>query len=378
MKGINSRLARTLVIAAFAGLALAGLAACGRSSSEDSGGSAGISEDSIKVGGTFPFTGPLAVYGSLSKGFESYLSAVNAEGGVDGRKIEYTALDDAYDPSKTVANVRRLVQQEDSFMVVDFGAGPISARPFVQASETPQFIFGGLPYESEYSFSRSFWPQIEWEGEIYGQYIAENFPDAKVGTLSVNNDIAVALVEGLKRGLGKDASDFVKDVRYEPTEVDLSSQVNALRSAGVDTLVTIVTGTTEIQMLKYVKQIDWNPNLFLYSGTVSKKAIFEPAGKAATEGIYSAMWLKDPSDPKWESSSELADYRANVEKYGHGANPSDILVANGYAGAQAVVQALEEMKEESGQGFIEALEAFPATSIPLLQSGVEFKAGPEE
>jgi branched-chain amino acid transport system substrate-binding protein len=378
MKHVNSKLLRWVVAAVVAVAAVAGLAACGRSSSEESGGSAGISEGAIKIGATFPFTGPLAVYGGLSKGFESYVSSVNAKGGVNGRKIEYTALDDAYDPSRVVANVRRLVQNEDNFMVVDFGLGPISARPFVQGTETPQFLFGGLPYDSQYSFTRSWWPHAAWEGEIYGRYIAENITDPKVGTLAINNEIAGAMAEGVKTGLGGDASDLVKDIRYEPTEVDLSSQINTLRSAGVNALVCIVTGTTEIQMLKYIHQIGWHPKLFLYSGTVSKQSIFEPAGKAATEGIYSAMWLKDPSDPQWEHSSELAGYRADVEKYGHGADPSDILVANGYAAAQAVVQGLEEMKEETGKSFIEALESFPPTSLPLLQSGVQLKAGPQE
>lgn len=354
------------------------LAACGRSGSDGASSSAqGVTGRSIALGATLPFSGPLAVYGGLWKGFAAYINAVNAQGGVNGRTISTTTLDDAYDPSRVASNVRKLVQQDRSFLVVDFGAGPLIVRPFLEQARTPQFILGGLAYDPKYPLTRSWWPEIPWEASVYGSYIARSVKNPKVATLAINNEVAPALVGGVKKGLGAKASSFVSDVRYEPTQVDLSSQINKLRAAGVNSLVCLVTGAAEIEMLKYIHQIGWHPKLFLYSAAVSRKAIFENAGAAASKGVYSAMWLKDPSDPTWKASPALASYRQDVAKYGGGADPDDIIVANGYAAAQAVVGALKTMKNPTQEGFIKALDGYPRTSLALLHDGIQLKPGPD-
>jgi branched-chain amino acid transport system substrate-binding protein len=262
-------------------------------------------------------------------------------------------------------------------MVVDFGAGPLSARAFAESTKTPQYILGGLAYDKQYPMTRSWWPEIPWEGAVDGQFIAKNVPNPKVATIAVNNEVAPALVAGVKSGLGDKKSAFVKDVRYEATQVDLSAQVNKLRASGVNALVCLVTGATEVQLLKYIHQIGWHPKLFLYSGTVSRKSIFEPAGLANAKDVYAAMWLKDPSDPKWAKDTNLAEYRADIAKYGKGADAADIVAANGYAAAQAVVKALGTMEDPTQEGFIKALDAFPATPLPLLQPGITLKPGPD-
>jgi len=359
-------------------LACSLLAACGRAGDNSSGASAqGVTARTIKLGATLPFSGPLAVYGGLWKGFDAYVKSVNAQGGVNGRTIDTTVLDDAYDPSRVASNVRKLVQQDKSFLVVDFGAGPLVVRPFLEQARTPQFILGGLAYDARYPLTRSWWPEIPWEASVYGSYIARTVKDPKVATLAINNEVAPALVAGVKQGLGEKASAFSQDVRYEATQVDLSSQINKLRAAGVNALVTLVTGATEIQMLQYMNQINWHPKLFLYSAAVSRKAILEKAGSAAAKGVYSAMWLKDPSDPRWAASSTLAGYRRDVARYGGGADANDIIVANGYAAAQAVVGALRTMDDPTQEGFVAALDRYPETTLDLLQPGIRLKPGPD-
>src|SRR3990170_1104036 len=108
----NARIAWLVLLAA---LALA-LAACGRDDEDGDGGSdPGVTEDTIKLGGSYPFSGPASAYRSIEQGAQAYFASVNAKGGVDGREIEFVTLDDAYEPPKAVQNARRLIQEEQVF-----------------------------------------------------------------------------------------------------------------------------------------------------------------------------------------------------------------------------------------------------------------------
>jgi branched-chain amino acid transport system substrate-binding protein len=122
------------------------LTACGRGSDD---AVRGVTDTKITIGGTFPFTGPLATAGALSKGFSAYVGAVNAAGGVNGRKIDYKPLDDAYDPSRVASNARRLVQQDEVFALITALGPAVTIRSFLEQQKTPQFNMGGLSAMSD-------------------------------------------------------------------------------------------------------------------------------------------------------------------------------------------------------------------------------------
>jgi branched-chain amino acid transport system substrate-binding protein len=69
----------------------------------------GASDNEIKIGNTAPYSGPLSALGALGKSFGAYFDKVNAEGGINGRKIKFITLDDGYNPAKTLEQVRKLV-----------------------------------------------------------------------------------------------------------------------------------------------------------------------------------------------------------------------------------------------------------------------------
>src|SRR5512133_1758049 len=88
----------------------------------------GISATEIKVGGVFPFSGPASSIGLVGKGLVAYIQLVNDRGGINGRKINYIAYDDAYSPPKAVEHVRKLVESDEvSFMFGQLGTPGISA-----------------------------------------------------------------------------------------------------------------------------------------------------------------------------------------------------------------------------------------------------------
>ena len=75
--------------------------------------SPGASDTEIRIGQTMPYSGPISAYGAIGRAQMSYFDKVNAEGGINGRKVNFISLDDGYNPAKTVENTRRLVEQDE-------------------------------------------------------------------------------------------------------------------------------------------------------------------------------------------------------------------------------------------------------------------------
>src|SRR4051794_21890966 len=89
----------------------------------------GVNATEIKVGATFPFSGPASALGNVGKALIAYVEYINDKGGVNGRKIKLIALDDAYSPSKSVEQTRKLVESEEvAFLFSPLGTASISAN----------------------------------------------------------------------------------------------------------------------------------------------------------------------------------------------------------------------------------------------------------
>ena len=221
----------------------------------------GISDTEIKIGGSFSYTGPLAATAPLGQGMAAYFKAVNDQGGVNGRKITFVAYDDAYDPAKLAENARKLNEQDKVFAFTGFGGTNIGIRDYMNRAKLPHvFIMAGnspLGEVDKFPFTRAWWPDIRYEGAIDTRFILDNVPNPKIGTLMLNNDLANSETAGIKKTLGAQAESLVVTT-YEPTQVDVSSQVLQLREAGVTALIT-QGGVQTINAVKYMNQIDWKP-----------------------------------------------------------------------------------------------------------------------
>src|SRR5690606_19907745 len=77
----------------------------------------GANDKTIKIGHIVPYSGPVSAYGTIGKSIVAYFAKVNDDGGINGRKVEVISLDDAYNPAKTVEAARKLVEQEEVFLL---------------------------------------------------------------------------------------------------------------------------------------------------------------------------------------------------------------------------------------------------------------------
>ena len=371
------RWAAVLLVTALAGAGCAGGAA---PAAQTKYPDPGISDTEIKIGGSFSFTGPLAVTAALPQGMAAYFKSVNDQGGVDGRKITFITYDDAYDPAKLAENARKLNEQDKVFAFTSFGGTNIGIRDYMNRAKLPHvFIFAGnspLGESDKYPYTRAWWPDISYEGAIDTRYILDTIPDPKIGTLMLNNDLAASETAGIKNALGDRAAQvLVLQTNYEPSQVDMTGQVNQLRAAGANAILT-QGGTQTINAVKYMDQIGWKPTVFLYAAGSSIKTSLSVIGLEQSKGLLAPLWLKDPSDPQWAGDPKVAEYRTAVQKYGEGADPEDSQTANGYAAGEAFVAALKAMKQPTRQGLMDAIGGIKGLKLDMLQPTVTLNAGP--
>jgi branched-chain amino acid transport system substrate-binding protein len=184
-------------------------------------------------------------------------------------------------------------------------------------------------------------PSYQSEAHIYAKYILKEKPGGKIGVLYQNDDFGKDYLKGLKDGLGPQASMIVAQESYETSEPSIDDHVVRLRAAGVDVFVSITTPKFAAQAIKKLGEVDWHPLHILTSVSASVGAVMQPAGFENSQGILSAVYLKDGADPQWDGDAGMKKFVAFLGKYYPEGDKLDGSMVYGYAIAQTMVKVLE-------------------------------------
>lgn len=360
-------------IAALAGASVL-LAACGGGSSSTDpgetdtaeGSSVGVTDDSIKLGTHMPLTGVAAPgYSEIPTGQKAYFDYVNANGGINGRSIDYTVRDDTYNPATTSQVTNQLVLQDEIFaMIGGLGTPTHSAVvDFLNEEEVPDMFVssGALAWDNpeEYPWTFGWQPNYEVEGKIIGKYIAEEFPDAKVGLFLQGDDFGRDGAAGAKQFL---EDQVVAEVSYTPGNTDVGPQIAELQGAGADFVLGFnVPSYTALSQLVSLR-LNYKPKWF-YSNVGSDVtlvgSLLNRFSKGAVtdggllNGIYTTKYLptvEDVDNPWTELFTDV------WKEHGDGGPMSNFRVY-GMAQAYTMVSALQAAGENlTREGVIQAVE----------------------
>jgi branched-chain amino acid transport system substrate-binding protein len=379
------RSGRIIWLAALVALALA-LAACGRDEEEggDGGADPGITDDSIKLGGSYPFSGPASAYRSIAEGAKAHFEYVNANGGVDGRKIEFLTLDDAYEPPRAVENARRLIQQEEVFALFNTLGTPNNAAiwDYVNEQEVPHLFVAtgaslwGADIEG-HPWTIGWQPDYVTESQVYADFLEKEKPDAKVAVLYQNDAFGEDLLNGFKGAIKGTKVKIVAEESYEVTDPTVSSQVAKLADSGADTFLNITTPKFSAQAIAAVAKLGWKPLHILNNVGASKALVLQPAGLENAQGIVSTSYYMDPEDPQWADDPAMKEYDAAMKKYAPRANPDDPFHIFGWGAASTMVEALKGMKEPTRKALMDSVRNLDM-EVPILLPGIEVKTGPDD
>jgi len=307
----------------------------------------GASDSEIKIGNIMPYSGPASAYGVIGKTEEAYFKKVNAEGGINGRKINFVSYDDAYSPPKAVEQVRKLVESDEVLLVFNPLGTPSNTaiQKYLNAKKVPQlFVATGATKWNDpknFPWTMGWQPSYQSEARIYAKFLMKEKPDAKIAILYQNDDFGKDYLKGLKDGLGAKASMLVAEESYETAEPTIDSHIVKLKSTGADVFINITTPKFAAQAIKKIGEIEWKVMHIVSNVSASVGSVIKPAGFENAQGILSAAYAKDGADPQWDSDPGMKKFLGFLEKYYPEANRLDGAVVYGYGAAQTLVKVLE-------------------------------------
>jgi branched-chain amino acid transport system substrate-binding protein len=307
----------------------------------------GASDTEIKIGNIMPYSGPASAYGVIGKTEEAYFRKINAEGGINGRKITFVTYDDGYSPPKAVEQARKLVESDEVLVVFNpLGTPSNSAiQKYLNAKKVPQlFVATGATKWNEpkdFPWTMGWQPSYQSEARIYAKFLMKEKPDAKIAIMYQNDDFGKDYLKGLKDGLGAKASMIIAEESYETSEPTIDSHIVKLKATGADVFINITTPKFAAQAIKKIKEVDWKTMHIVSNVSASVGSVIKPAGFENAQGILSAAYAKDGADAQWDNDPGMKKFYAFLEKYYPEANKLDGSVVYGYGAAQTMVKVLE-------------------------------------
>jgi branched-chain amino acid transport system substrate-binding protein len=356
--------------------------ACGRGSSGGSGGSGssgsdpGVTATSIKLGGSYPFSGPASAYGTIGVSAKAYFDWLNAKGGVNGRKIEFSTLDDGYEPARALQNAKQLVEQDKVFALFNTLGTPnnLAIWDYTNQQKVPQvFVATGASYwgadVAKHPYTIGWQPDYVSEARVYASYLKQNKPNAKVAALYQNDAYGKDLLNGFKDAIKGSGIQVTAAESYEVTDPSVDSQVSKLATSKADVFLDITTPKFGAQAIHRLTEVDWKPLHILNNVAASKSLVLKPAGLAASKGIVSTTYFKDPEDPRWAGDPAMMEYKAGLGQYAPKADANEPFNVYGWAVANTMAEALKQMKSPTRAALMDAIRNMNL-EIPLLLPGV--------
>jgi ABC-type branched-subunit amino acid transport system substrate-binding protein len=342
----------------------AAVAGCGSSSSSSV---PGVSATSITFGTHQPLTGPAAPgYSEIAPASEAFFKYLNAQGGINGRKINLIYKNDDYNPAKTVTVVHELVLQNNVFGIFEGLGTPTHTKVvgYLNSSKVPDmFVASGCPCwdngtTQPYTFGWQ--PNYTIEGKILGQYIKQHLAGKKIGVFYQDDDFGTGGLTGIKDEVP--ASQIVATQPYQPGGTNVAPQISAIKAAGAEVLVdfTVPIYTALGQLTSFT--LGYKPQLVVSNVGIDPTTVGGllktfSKGKAGTELIEGAI-----TDGYLPSVSELSNpwialFKKVHEQYDSSA-PFDGNVEYGMANAYTLAQSLQLAgKNPTRQGLINAVNS---------------------
>ncbi len=344
----------------------------------------GVTATEIKIGNTMPYSGPASAYGAIGRGHAAFFKMVNDKGGINGRRVNFISLDDAYAPPKTVEQVRRLIEQEEvAFLFNPLGTPSNTAiQKYMNQKKVPQlFVSSGADKWGDYKdfpWTMGWQPSYRTEAQIYAKYIMQENPNAKIAVLYQNDDFGKDYLTGLKDALGANyAKTVVKEASYEVTDATIDSQAIALKDSGADVLVTAATPKFAAQMVRKVFDIGWKPLHCLTNVSISVGSVMQPAGPEKGIGIISANYGKDPTDARWRDDAGMNEWRAFMKEY----QPDADLADNDYVFSYGICLTLRQVLQQCGndlsrENIMKQAANLKELVVPTLLPGIKISTSP--
>ena len=370
-------------------LALAAVAAMGMAASSafaEKMYGPGVTDTSIKIGNTMPYSGPAAAYGAIGKSTAAYFDMINKEkGGVNGRKIEFISLDDGYSPPKTKEQARKLVEQDKVLMLLETLGTPTNSaiHNYMNKKKVPQlFVATGATKWGDpknFPWTMGWQPSYQTEGKLFGLYVLKNVKDPKIAILYQNDDYGKDYVKGMKDVLGDKADKLiVAEESYEVTDPTINSQMIKLKDSGANVFFNVTTPKFAAQAIKKFRELNWDAVFLNNSVSNSVGAVYKPAGLENSKGIISLMYYMDITNPKNFDNPAYKKWSKFMDTYYPEGDKSSAFTAYGYLLGQTAEQVLKQCGDNLTRENVMKQAANLDMELGMMLPGIKIKTSPTD
>jgi branched-chain amino acid transport system substrate-binding protein len=308
----------------------------------------GVTATEIKIGQTMPYSGPVSPYAVIGKVEAAYFNMINDQGGINGRKIAFNSVDDAFNPSKTVEITRKLVEEDQvAFIFGSLGTPTgIAVRGYLNSHHIPQLFLasGSSAFDdsAKYPWTMHFNPSYRTEAQIYAKYILKEKPTGKIAILYEADDLGRDYLRGVKDVLGDKYDSMVVEASYATSDPTVDTQVITLQGSGAQTFLIGATARWAAQAIHKSSEMGWKALRIVNLNSISIAGTLKPAGLQNSIGLITANAYKDQSSPQWKDDPDVAAWNKFLDKYMPNADRKDSGVFYGYSVGQTIVQVLKQ------------------------------------
>ncbi|WP_426442581.1 ABC transporter substrate-binding protein [Bradyrhizobium genosp. P] len=346
----------------------------------------GITDTEIKLGSTATYSGPVSAIASYGEAQVAYFKMINDRGGINGRKINFISLDNAFSPPKTIEQTRRLVESDGVFAVAGALGTPTNAavQKYLNSKKVPNLFFtsGSERFNdpTNYPWIVPLYPSYVAQGAIYARFLLATKPDAKIGVLYENDDLGRDYQRGLKQGLGDKASTMiVAEKSHETTDPTIDSAVISIQAAGADAFLQFTNQRYAAQGIRKVATSNWKPLQIICSNAASIGQTLIPAGVENCKGILSARWEKAPSDPAFANDPGVQEFKRFVSRYMPRYSLDDLNAVPGYNCACAIAEVLKRCGDElTRENLLKHATSLRDLALPMLLNGIKVSNSPTD
>ena len=346
----------------------------------------GASDTEIRIGQTMPYSGPTSMLGTMGKTSAAYFDKVNAEGGINGRKVKLISLDDGYNPAKAVEATRRLVENDEVLLIFNTIGTPtnLAIHRYLNVRKVPQLLImsGANRWNDPKNFPWTLGGMLSYQAEasMYTRHMLANVKEPKIAVLSQNDDFGRDFIKGLKSVLGERARTMiVAEATYETTDPTVDSQMIAIRASGANVFFSFSNGKFTVQSLRRAGEMGWKPQVYLPVGSTSIASILRPAGVEHAVGAITLSNVKNPLDPQWQDDPGIREYQAFMKRWAPGLDAQDSLNVSAWSITRVLADVLRSCGNDlTRENVMRQMLSLRQYSTPVMLPGVTLTTGPDD
>ncbi|MFZ5731951.1 MAG: ABC transporter substrate-binding protein [Pseudomonadota bacterium] len=345
----------------------------------------GASDTEIKIGQTVPHSGPGSLYGVLGRVGQAYFQMLNEKGGINGRKVTFLTLDDAYSSPKAVEATRRLVEQDEVLALYgSLGTAPQTAvHKYLNSKGVPQLLLntGASKWNDPKNFKWTMagLPLYPTEARILAKHVLSVKPEAKIAILYQNDDFGRDFLGPFKDELAKAGgkAKVIAEATYDLTDPTIDSQLINLSKSGADVFYNISTGKASSQSIRKVAELGWKPLQLLSAGSTGR-SILSAAGFENATGIVAIRYSKEVGLPRWANDPDVKAFEELRAKYLPTVDADNTIAYAGYGQAVTMAEILRRCGDNlTRENVLKQAQNLNDFHSPYMLDGITYSYTPD-